>query len=81
MTGLSRVCRDQAALDELAGAVATAHRPCTGCGCSCHHVPAPAGFRALVEAHTPQTAAPSPDGAGEGAAGTATGQLQIGGGA
>jgi hypothetical protein len=23
---------------------------CTGCDCPCHHVPAPAGFRALVEA-------------------------------
>lgn len=26
-----------------------AHASCTGCGCGCHEVAAPVGFRALVE--------------------------------
>ena len=41
---LSRICA------AAQGDPNRAHRPCTGCDCTCHHVAAPADFRALVEA-------------------------------
>ena len=28
---------------------------CTGCGCDCHGIPMPKGFRRLVEAHADAT--------------------------
>ena len=36
------------------------HRACTGCDCTCHHVPPPPNLRALVEAAKPTNDEPDP---------------------
>jgi hypothetical protein len=48
------------------------HPGCSGgvCGCPCHHVTPPTGFRALVDAARPQTPAVGSDREADPAAGT-----------
>ena len=45
LPALSRVCHDNT------GRPNRTHAACANCGCPCHEVPAPNGFRDLVKAY------------------------------